>query len=199
MTIARLLNQTAIEHRTRAVYQDTLLFKPYVAVKFSEFGPARSDILVLKSELCLGAAVPTVTNVAEIESEAEVDCIKLLESTDKSEEEVECNELGDEVVTGARTVEQIFDQNLYWRSSLKVAGIVQFSGVADGSAQDVHFQQSFQQAQLRPPENLEGAKKTPSAFQDKTPLKEEKPMTKPVKGKVHWLTAKKGKFIQSQQ
>ncbi len=70
------------------------------------------------------------------------------DSTDESDEEVERNELGDEVVPKAKLVEQIFDQNLCWRSSPKVAGKVQFSAVNDGSAQDVCFQQSFQEAQL---------------------------------------------------
>ncbi len=91
---------------------------------------------------------PTAASVAEIESEDEVDCIEVPEMTDESDEEVEHNEFGDEVVPKAKPVEQIFDQNLYWRSSPKVAGKVQFSAVNDRSVQDIRFQQSFQEAQL---------------------------------------------------
>ncbi len=77
--------------------------------------------------------------------------------TDESEDEVEHNELGDELTPKTKPVEQIFEQNLYWRSSPKVAGKVQFSAVADGSAQDVRFQQSFQEVQLEPPEKSQEA------------------------------------------
>ncbi len=122
------------------------MFDPYVALQFSEFGPARDDAAVLRPALPIRAAVPTIANVAEIESEDEADCIEVPDSTDESDEEVECNELGDEVVHKTKLVEQIFDQNLYWRSGPKVAGKVQFSAVNDGRAQDVRFQQSFQEA-----------------------------------------------------
>ncbi len=149
--------------------------------------------------LPIGAAVPTAARVVDIDSGDEANCIEMQESTDESEDKVECNELGDKLAPKVKPAEQIFEQNLYWRISLKVSGKVQFSAVADGSTQDLHFQQSFQEAQLEPPNKHEETEQAPSAFQEKVPVKEEKPKTEPQKGKVHWLMAKKGKYIQSQQ
>ncbi len=94
---------------------------------------------MLKPELPLGAAVPTVADSTEIESEDDTDCIHLQDWTTGSEEKVEQNELGDEVATSVKKVDQIFDQNLYWRSSPRLAGKVEFSAITDGSEQDVHF------------------------------------------------------------
>ncbi len=108
------------------------MFDPYVALWFSEFGPVQNDTRVLRPVLPIGATVPTVASIAEIESEDEADCIEVPDLTDESDEEIERNELGDEVVPKAKPVEQIFDQNLYWRSSPKVVGKVQFSVVYGG-------------------------------------------------------------------
>ncbi len=146
MKLTRQLNSMAVKLRTERTDSTAPEFDPYNSLKFSLFGPARTDATVLRPVLPIGATVPTAASIADIDSGDEADCIEVQESTDESESEMECNELGDDVTPKTKPVEQIFDQNLYWRSSPKVAGQVQFSAVADGSAQDVHFQQSFQEA-----------------------------------------------------
>ncbi len=131
MKLARMLNQTAAYFGTEETDPDVLMFDPYVDLKFSEFRPARNEAMVLRPMLPIGAAVPTAASVAEIESGDKADCIEVPDSTNESDDEVERNELGDVVAPKAKPVEQIFDQNLYWCSSPKVAGEVHFSAVND--------------------------------------------------------------------
>ncbi len=47
--------------------------------------------MVLRPVLPIGAAVPTAASVADIDSGDEADCIKVQDSTDELEYEVECN------------------------------------------------------------------------------------------------------------
>ncbi len=188
MKLTKQLNSTAMKLRTGRVNSTASEFDPYRSLQFSKFGPA-----------CTGAAVPKVAKIADIDSGDEADCIEMQESTDGSDTETECNELGDELTPRTKSIDQVFDQNVFWRSSPRVAGPVQFSAIADGNAQDVRFQQSFQNAHMDPLQKSEENKPVPSAFQEKVPVKDEKPKTEPQKGKVHWLMAKRGKYIQSQQ
>ncbi len=63
-----------------------LEFDPYNSLKFSEFGPAHSDAMVLRPALPIVATVPTAVSVAYIESGDEADCIEVQNLTDESEE-----------------------------------------------------------------------------------------------------------------
>ncbi len=171
MKLTKQLNSTAVQLRTEKADSTSPEFDPYDSSNFSEFGPACTDTTVSRLVLPMGAAVPMAASIADIDSGDEADCIEVQESSEELEDKVECNELGDELEPRTKPVEQIFDQNVYWRSSTKVAGQVQFSAVADGSAQDVRFQQSFQEAQLEPAKKLEENEKVPSAFQKKSQRK----------------------------
>ncbi len=139
MKLTRQLNMMAAYLGMERTNPAVLEFDPYDSLNFAEFGPARSDVMVLRPALPIGAAVPTAASIADIDSGDEANCIEVLNSTVESEDKVECNELGDELAPKTKLVEQIFDQNLYRRSSPKVARKVQFSAVNDGSAQDVRF------------------------------------------------------------
>ncbi len=187
MKLTTQLNPTAVKLRTEWNKSPVHDFDPYRNLQFSQFGPAR-----------VGTIVPKAKAIENIDSDDEADCIELPEVTDGSSSESD-NELGDKPMVKNKPVAQVFDQNMYWRSSPKVVGPVQFSTVTDGDTQDVRFQQSFQETRKEKPRKSEWNEQMPSAFQDKVPLQEEKPKTEPKKARVHWLTVKKGKYIQSQQ
>ncbi len=113
MKLTRQLNSMAVKLRTEQIDSVTPEFHPYNSLRFSQFGPARTDAIVLQPALLMGATVPTAASIADIDSGDEADCIEVQESTDESESETECNELGDDVTPKTKPVEQIFDQNLY--------------------------------------------------------------------------------------
>ncbi len=113
MKLTEQLNSTAVKLRTGRVNSTVSEFDPYRSLQFSMFGLA-----------CTGAAVPKVVKIADIDLEDEADCIEMQESTDGSDSEMECNELGDELTSKTKSIGQVFDQSVFWRSIPRVAGPV---------------------------------------------------------------------------